>query len=729
MKHCLCIIVFCLTAIVSLAQISSGGMPVPFLQDNGKIPILKSSGTVFYTNIAADTVYRPADASEKIIVAGNVCPVNLTPYNSGTVFSNNGYRIWRAGIVSKGAASIGVVFTEFDIPDGAKLFLYNPSQTNVIGSFSSVNNNEQNILPVQPLNSDTVIVEYQEPIEASEYGFKGKLKIGKASHNFMSANGVLKRSQPWKGITCAEHIELRDPENLLKNAVCMIYTTGDNVSWFSTGVLINNPDKKPYILSSYHCFRGSYAKTSVFYFQNHIPMKDVQGSLELSIAGGNILAQAQELDFALVQLNEMPPKDYRPYLAGWDANEQAGYNAPYKCVQHPNGDFTKIAFATQTVTKSKVNFGDYKYQTFWRVGVWSEGATQGGSSGCPLTNANGKIIGCLTGGSSTCDYKKDDYFWQLSEAWYFFQDPNKSLRSWLDPHQTSINYMSGADPYADDNPCYRATNIDSDDTMGAVHLSDGATGYQSGHNSLGNTAYAEHYTFDDDKTLYGVYVVTYKGKYNASHPVYVNIYEGGGYTPGSVIASAVLKPTDRYYNYAGEFVYSTTVKWDKRENYVRFDTPVNIGKDCFVGVSFDNYASPDTLAVFQTTNRASGNYAYYYNSGWKSFENYPNSPMAASLWIEPVVSPACGTKSDDVSAQNLSLFPNPVDLYINVICADCPNGNAKYMIEDEAGRVVSTGKALITDGYTVIGAPISKGFYTLILQTETLSHSYKFIKK
>ena len=42
---------------------------------------------------------------------------------------------------SPNAASISLIFIEFNVPDGAKLFLYNPSQTIVYGAFTSANNN------------------------------------------------------------------------------------------------------------------------------------------------------------------------------------------------------------------------------------------------------------------------------------------------------------------------------------------------------------------------------------------------------------------------------------------------------------------------------------------------------------------------------------------------------------------------------------------------------------
>ena len=48
--------------------------------------------------------------------------------------------------------------------------------------------------------------------------------------------------------------------------------------------------------------------------------------------------------------------------------------------------------------------------------TWTQGATQGGSSGAALIDAgSGRIVGVLTGGTTTCDvFSGADYFGKLS---------------------------------------------------------------------------------------------------------------------------------------------------------------------------------------------------------------------------------------------------------------------------------------------------------------------------
>jgi len=729
-----------LVTLAAFAQISSGGAPVPFnageyagggALKSGRFSALGAGG--FFQKLDVDTVYHPAEPGSKTFVAGNVCKVDITPDNSGTVFTSNGYKVWRTGITSPGAAAINVVFSEFNIPEGAKLFLYNPSQSVVLGAFTSVNNNSENVLPVQPLSADTIIVEYQEPDAASGYGFRGKLKIGYAGHNFYDVNGYLKQTNPGGGISCCKQAYLADPENPVINASCLIFVTYTDKSQctYGSGALINNPDGKPYVISANHVFQKKYAATSVFFFMNHMVKDGVKGSAELSIAGSKSVTAAEDLDLAMVELNQMPPKDYRPYFAGWDANENAGYSNPYKCIHHPNGDFAKISYATQQAVISKTNFDTQKflYKSFWKIAKWSDGATEGGSSGSPLLNSDNKIVGCLTGGSSSCSNPVNDYYWMLSFAWEFHVDSEMRLKNWLDPHNQGIKSMAGADPYASDFPCSRVSNFADGDEIGYQRLSGTATGYQAGHNSLGCTAYAEKYEFDDDTEVYGIYTGSYKGKYKSGSDLYVKVYAGGD-TPGEELASAVFRPTDYSYSYSGTLTPSANKNWNSRDTYIRFSEPVKVNKECYIAISFPDYANPDTLALYQTTNRASGNSAYYYKGGaWYAFTAYPSQPQAASLWLQPVVATVESTdvaesSSDVAGGFNIAVYP---DGSLMLFALNSIEPDAAYTILDMSGRSITAGTADLADGSAVIPFKAPKGIYIIALQGSVAAETYKFL--
>ena len=104
---------------------------------------------------------------------------DYTPENSGIHFTTaDGTRVWRLGIHSANAYSINLLFSKYELPEGASLFLYNADQTQIIGSFNHLNNSEQGILPIRPIDGDRVIVEYQEPENVAFhaiYNYDGKV--------------------------------------------------------------------------------------------------------------------------------------------------------------------------------------------------------------------------------------------------------------------------------------------------------------------------------------------------------------------------------------------------------------------------------------------------------------------------------------------------------------------------------------------------------------------------
>ncbi|MBO6035414.1 MAG: hypothetical protein J6P34_06130, partial [Paludibacteraceae bacterium] len=205
MKRLALFIASLLTALSVMSQISVGGMPYSY--DGGARP---ASGGKFlrlgaaddlFIQLNADTVKHEAESGYKALYVGNVCSVDITPDKCGSKFTRDGNMVWRVGLTSKEAASIGIVFTEFNIPSGARLFIYNPSQTAVLGAFTSENNNSSDVLPVQPLASDSLIVEYIEPVSGEGSAMRGRLKIGRASHNFYDI-GELRRANPNGGNKC-----------------------------------------------------------------------------------------------------------------------------------------------------------------------------------------------------------------------------------------------------------------------------------------------------------------------------------------------------------------------------------------------------------------------------------------------------------------------------------------------------------------------------------------------
>ena len=123
-------------------QISYGGRPV-------KVPVLKSSSTSIIDmpsviNEDLRMLYNELDSVPlqlKSFIFAHTFDVDISPSNSGVWIRNfNGYDVWQVKVRSAGAFSLNIIFENFELNEGARLFLYNDQENHYLGAFTSENN-------------------------------------------------------------------------------------------------------------------------------------------------------------------------------------------------------------------------------------------------------------------------------------------------------------------------------------------------------------------------------------------------------------------------------------------------------------------------------------------------------------------------------------------------------------------------------------------------------------
>jgi hypothetical protein len=157
--------------------------------------------------------------------------------------------------------------------------------------------------------------------------------------------------------------------------------------------------------------------------------------------GSTLLASSYEYDFALVELAQVPPLEYKPYYAGWNLSPSAP--GQVLSIHHAGGGPKKVSASGTGVISG--NYSDDPSRApgaFWKVKKWDTGITEGGSSGAPLFNNNYQVIGTLTGGSAQCNFPYNDYFQKLSAS-----VQASSLKQWLDPAGLNVMAVPGLDPF------------------------------------------------------------------------------------------------------------------------------------------------------------------------------------------------------------------------------------------------------------------------------------------
>lgn len=363
--------------------------------------------------------------------------VNIRESGIKTEISGKGY-IWRYQLTSSDAHSLGLLFSSFHLPEGSRLFIYDESQTRILGAFTHINNKASNKLAIAELNAQNAIIEYFEPYQPQ---FEGSLILGSVSQAYRDMSSFLAAATSRVGINCPDGTEWQDE----KHAVCRMTYQEGRYGYYCTGFLVNNVllDGTPYFMTANHCINnGAVAATLVTYFNyENSTCTSGDASDVQTLSGSTLKSTSTVSDFSLLLLNEVPPVSYNAYLAGWDAST----STPQKgiCIHHPSG-------TPKSISIDNNNPESYPYKINWDNTVttlenthWSVkfdiGNTESGSSGSPLFDADSRVIGQLHGGDDA-----ESFYGKFSVSWDRNTLISAQLKAWLDPQNYGVKVLGGS---------------------------------------------------------------------------------------------------------------------------------------------------------------------------------------------------------------------------------------------------------------------------------------------
>lgn len=382
--------------------------------------------------------------------------INFGKQGTWTTLPGGG-KMCRLAINSPGAEALIVYYSAFKIPDGGELFLYNASKKQVIGAFTSFSNKDGGAFSNEMIEGDVVSLEYFQPSFLKE---EPQIIISEIGHVYRSS-GFVKETRGFGGSdTCEVNINCPEGQNWQeqKHGVTRIIVKQGSQQVWCTGTLLNNArqDGTPWFLTADHC--GVNASPAdydqwIFYFRYEgpdcqDPVSDTAfknytmvGATKKAAAGG----AGYLSDFKLLLINESVPDSYNPYFVGWNISNEASTEGV--TIHHPQGDIKKIS--TYITPLLSTNWSGVP-NTHWKV-IWAEtetnwGVTEGGSSGSPIFNDLGQLLGQLTGGDASCNYLTGpDYY---GKFWYSWDQcgnvDSTQLRPWLDPDNSGITALNGA---------------------------------------------------------------------------------------------------------------------------------------------------------------------------------------------------------------------------------------------------------------------------------------------
>ena len=447
-------VIFCLIMMMvsstTNAQISQGGIPYSLLKNEYSTgeSMRKIASKVDIPIITMPSVDNNSLLSEERSFDGESYDfakefdfaINIK--ESSVIDSISEGFLYRCAIESPTAFSIHLVFSNFHIPIGAKLFLYDESAEQILGAFTSNNNKESSIFAVAPIFSDRIIIEYFEPYYAE---FEGSVEVGQIYHGYIDISEDVVSSLAG---TCEVDINCSEGDNWQteKKAVCrIIFGTGA-----CSGALINNTnyDGSPYFLTANHCISTEAdAQKCIFYFNYENKTCGVQSTSSVqTLSGATLKATSTNTDFTLLKMLEVPNINCQLYYAGWDRNISHGEGGVG--IHHPQSLPKKIS--TYEIAPKLQSCQNLYPANFYLIDEWIEtehghGVTEGGSSGSPLFNNKHRIIGQLYGGCSghnaNCNNPSNDYsvYGKFYLSWDSGNSAATRLKDWLDP--TNKNYM------------------------------------------------------------------------------------------------------------------------------------------------------------------------------------------------------------------------------------------------------------------------------------------------
>ena len=437
-------------------QISAGGTPVSVRYslsgDDRDLIILTPPAIETLIN---EDEQNPSPYRFAVNISSDISPEN----NGSWTGVPGGRKIWRVTIYAKGAIALTAYFDRFRIPAGGRLFLYNADQSYIIGAFTEMNNSREGNFATELIPGDRLTLEYDPPSGSNESPVIHVNEIAWAYRGveFLNENTVK------RGIAGICEVNVICPEGNnwqnQKRGVVRIQVKKQSGSFWCSGSVVNNTrdDRTPYVLTADHCGAGATASDIekwIFYFNYEATAcinppdppapKSITGAV-MKAHGGN--SGMNGSDFFLVLLNQDIPESYNVFFNGWsrtDSSSPSGVG-----IHHPEGDVKKISTYDKPLTTS--NWNGNAYLSHWKV-KWiatpnGHGVTEGGSSGSPIFDNMGHLVGTLTGGDSACDsasLDKPDYYGKFSWSW----DKNGSdsasvLKYWLDPDSTGLKIING----------------------------------------------------------------------------------------------------------------------------------------------------------------------------------------------------------------------------------------------------------------------------------------------
>ncbi|MEM7385562.1 MAG: Calx-beta domain-containing protein, partial [Verrucomicrobiota bacterium] len=375
-------------------------------------------------------------------------PVDLHPANAGNWTSlPDGTEVWRLDLQSQGATSLNLGFTRYTMPAGGKLTLGSPTDANRF-TFTEQDNEDHGELWTPIVAGDEIRIQVQLPPDQRS---SLELRLTSVNHGFRSTiSGGGSVSQACHiDVACGEDdLPYGHVIDAFRDQIRSVGRFTLNGVESCSGALVNNTaeDAKPFFLTAFHCgITPANAPSVVAYwnFQNSTCREPGStesgqpgdGTREQFTTGATWRAEYVPADMTLIELDDSIDPEFDAFFAGWD---RSGTTPEMSVgIHHPATAEKRIS-----IDWDRPGSGA---DAHWTIQHWDHGNMEPGSSGSPLFDHHGRIIGQARDATGNChtDELRITGYGRLSYSWTGAGTSDSRLSDWLDPLASGVMILDG----------------------------------------------------------------------------------------------------------------------------------------------------------------------------------------------------------------------------------------------------------------------------------------------